>query len=69
MNDNRTPEINEHNKQEYLPMHTTEYLLNGEITGRYKCGRDGGISFTGGSHEKIGYKSSSGKCSESVRII
>ena len=32
-------EINEHNKQEYPPMHTAEHLLNGEIARRYKCGR------------------------------
>ena len=36
---NQTPEINEHNKQEYPPMHTAEHLLNGEIARRYKCGR------------------------------
>ena len=35
----KTPEINEHNKQEYPPMHTAEHLLNGEIARRYKCGR------------------------------
>ena len=39
MEDNKTPEINEHNKQEYPPMHTAEHLLNGEISRRYKCGR------------------------------
>ena len=32
-------EINQHNKQEYPPMHTAEHLLNGEIARRYKCGR------------------------------
>ena len=31
--------INEHNKQEYPPMHTAEHLLNGEIARRYDCGR------------------------------
>ena len=31
--------INEHNKQEYPPMHTAEHLLNGELTRRYGCGR------------------------------
>ncbi len=31
--------INEHNKQEYPPMHTAEHLLNGEIARRYGCGR------------------------------
>lgn len=39
MKENDTPEINEHNKQEYPPMHTAEHLLNGEIDRRYKCGR------------------------------
>lgn len=31
--------INEHNKQEFPPMHTAEHLLNGEIARRYGCGR------------------------------
>ena len=39
MEDYKTPEINQHNKQEYPPMHTAEHLLNGEIARRYKCGR------------------------------
>ncbi|MCH5234256.1 MAG: hypothetical protein J1E16_03110 [Muribaculaceae bacterium] len=39
MEENKTPEINEHNKQEYPPMHTAEHLLNGEIARRYGCGR------------------------------
>lgn len=39
MKKNETPEINEHNKQEYPPMHTAEHLLNGEVARRYKCGR------------------------------
>ena len=39
MDDNKTHEINEHNKQEHPPMHTAEHLLNGEIARRYKCGR------------------------------
>ena len=39
MEDKRMPEINDHNKQEYPPMHTAEHLLNGEIARRYKCGR------------------------------
>ena len=37
--DKITPQINEHNKQEYPPMHTAEHLLNGEIARRYNCGR------------------------------
>ena len=32
-------ELNEHNKQEYPPMHTAEHLVNGEIARRYGCGR------------------------------
>lgn len=39
MEKNETPELNEHNKQEYPPMHTAEHLLNGEVDRRYKCGR------------------------------
>lgn len=31
--------LNEHNKQEYPPMHTAEHLINGEIDRRYGCGR------------------------------
>lgn len=34
-----THQINEHNKQEYPPMHTAEHLLNGEVARRYGCGR------------------------------
>ncbi|MCM1163610.1 MAG: hypothetical protein NC339_05105 [Muribaculaceae bacterium] len=31
--------LNEHNKQEYPPMHTAEHLLNGEMARRYGRGR------------------------------
>lgn len=31
--------LNEHNKQEWPPMHSAEHLLNGEIARRYGCGR------------------------------
>lgn len=31
--------INEHNKQEYPPMHSAEHLLNGEVARRFGCGR------------------------------
>lgn len=31
--------LNEHNKQEYPPMHSAEHLINGEIDRRYRCGR------------------------------
>ena len=34
-----TPILNEHNKQEYPPMHSAEHLLNGEMARRYGCGR------------------------------
>lgn len=34
-----TPELNEHNKQEYPPMHSAEHLLNGEMARRFECGR------------------------------
>ena len=33
------PILNEHNKQEYPPMHSAEHLINGEIDRRYRCGR------------------------------
>lgn len=34
-----TPQLNDHNKQEYPPMHTAEHLLNGEMARRYGHGR------------------------------
>lgn len=34
-----TPTLNEHNKQEYPPMHSAEHLLNGEMARRYGHGR------------------------------
>ncbi len=34
-----TPKLNEHNKQEYPPMHTAEHLLNGEMARGYGKGR------------------------------
>ena len=34
-----TPELNEHNKQKYPPMHSAEHLLNGEMAKRFGCGR------------------------------
>lgn len=34
-----TPELNDHNKEEYPPMHTAEHLLNGEMARRYGRGR------------------------------
>lgn len=35
----QTIELNEHNKQEYPPMHTAEHLLNGEMARRFGQGR------------------------------
>lgn len=32
-------QLNEHNKQEFPPMHTAEHLLNGEMARRFSCGR------------------------------
>lgn len=32
-------QLNEHNKQEFPPMHTAEHLLNGEMARRFGCGR------------------------------
>lgn len=34
-----TPILNEHNKQEYPPMHSAEHLLNGKIARKFGCGR------------------------------
>ena len=31
--------LNEHNKQEWPPMHSAEHLLNGEMARRFGCGR------------------------------
>lgn len=31
--------LNDHNKQEYPPMHSAEHLLNGEMARRFSCGR------------------------------
>lgn len=31
--------LNEHNKQEYPPMHTAEHIVNGEVARRFDCGR------------------------------
>lgn len=33
------PQLNEHNKQEYPPMHTCEHIVNGTMNQVYKCGR------------------------------
>lgn len=34
-----TPQLNEHNKQEYPPMHTAEHLLNATMDKMFGCGR------------------------------
>ncbi len=34
-----SPQLNDHNKREYPPMHTAEHLLNGEMARRYGHGR------------------------------
>jgi len=33
------PQLNEHNKDEFPPMHTAEHILNGEMARRYRHGR------------------------------
>lgn len=33
------PQLNEHNKQEYPPMHTCEHIVNGTMDKLYGCGR------------------------------
>lgn len=33
------PKLNEHNKQEYPPMHTTEHILNRTMVNMFGCGR------------------------------
>lgn len=33
------PQLNEHNKQEYPPMHTCEHIVNGTMDKVYGCGR------------------------------
>lgn len=36
---NETPILNEHNKQEYPPMHTAEHILNGTMVKMFGCKR------------------------------
>ena len=33
------PQLNEHNKEEYPPMHTTEHILNRTMIRLFGCGR------------------------------
>ena len=36
---NDTPQLNEHNKDEYPPMHTTEHIVNQTMVRLFGCGR------------------------------
>lgn len=36
---NDTPQLNEHNKEEYPPMHTTEHIVNQTMVRLFGCGR------------------------------
>lgn len=36
---NDTPQLNEHNKEEYPPMHTTEHIVNQTMVRLFECGR------------------------------
>ena len=36
---NDTPQLNEHNKEEYPPMHTTEHIVNKTMVRLFGCGR------------------------------
>ena len=33
------PSLNDHNKQEYPPMHTTEHVINRTMVNLFGCGR------------------------------
>ena len=68
MEDNKSPEINEHNKHEYPPMHTAEHLLNGEIARRYKCGR-AFSSHIERKKSKLDYHMSSQLTDEKIRSL
>ena len=37
--ENNEPQLNEHNKMEYPPMHTAEHLLNATMVKLFGCGR------------------------------
>ncbi len=39
MNQEQQPQLNEHNKQEYPPMHTTEHIINQTMVRLFGCGR------------------------------
>lgn len=36
---NESPQLNEHNKEEYPPMHTTEHIVNQTMVRLFGCGR------------------------------
>ena len=37
--ENNTPQLNEHNKTEYPPMHTCEHVVNRTMVNLFGCGR------------------------------
>ena len=37
--ENNQPQLNEHNKTEYPPMHTAEHILNATMVKMFNCGR------------------------------
>lgn len=39
MNQEQQPQLNDHNKQEYPPMHTTEHIINQAMIRLFGCGR------------------------------
>ena len=39
MEQNQKPQLNEHNKEEYPPMHTTEHIVNQTMVRLFGCGR------------------------------
>lgn len=39
MEQNQQPQLNEHNKEEYPPMHTTEHIVNQTMVRLFGCGR------------------------------
>ena len=39
MEQNLQPQLNEHNKEEYPPMHTTEHIVNQTMIRLFGCGR------------------------------
>lgn len=61
-------QLNDHNKQEYPPMHSAEHLLNGEMARRFGCGR----AFSGHverKKSKLDYHMSRPMTEEEIRSI